>query len=81
MLARKLWLINSSLMLGNVALVGLEMPLQIFGQSSAPWAVDNIGFLVLPLDVSPEVIISLCLVTTAGTRIHLEGVHLLNVPG
>lgn len=31
MLARKLWLINSSLVLGNVALVGLEMPLQIFG--------------------------------------------------
>ena len=81
MLTCKLWLIYRSLVLGNITLVGLEMPLQVFGQSSAPWTIDNIGLLVLPLDVSSEVIVSLCLVTTAGAWIHLVGVDLLDVPG
>ena len=36
---------------------------------------------MLPLNVSSKVIVSLCLVTTAGTGIHLEGVHLLDVTG
>ena len=80
MLACKLWLIYRSLVLGNVTLVGLKMPLQVFGQSSAPWTIDNIGLLVLSLDVSPEVVISLCLVSAARAGIHLEGVHFLDVP-
>ena len=36
---------------------------------------------MFPLDVSSKVIVSLCLVTTAWTGIHLEGVHLLDVTG
>ena len=81
MLTCKLWLINGSLMLRNVTLVGFQMPLKIFRQTATPGTVDNIGLLVFPLDVSPEIVISLCLVLTVGAWEQLEVVHLLDVTG